>query len=271
MSVFISAKDVQKRGHFIDARFDLANRDYGKQQFANGHIEKAIYWDIEDDLSDMQSTNGRHPMPTKEQLEVLYHQSGLTYDQPIYVYDEGGQPFAARAYFILVYGGFKQVKIVREGYEGLREAGFSTTKDELVEQTAMPIQWDESVYVDRAYVKEVVDGKRMNVLLDARAAARYRGDFEPIDHIAGHIPTARNFDWEQLIQNNELRENAAIKATVSQDESIIVYCGSGVTASPLFAMLKEMDYPNVQLYMGSFSDWSLHEEVARVTNDEETL
>lgn len=264
MSVFISAKQVERHGHLIDARFDLANPDYGKQQFAKGHIDRAVHWDIEEDLSDMQSSAGRHPMPSKEQLEKLYHASGLTYDQPIYVYDEGGQPFAARAYFILMYGGFHNVKIVRDGYEGLCEAGFSVTTASSIEATTMPIQWNENIYVDRTYVKEVVSGLHDTVLLDARAAARYRGEFEPIDRVAGHIPTARNFDWEQLVQQGELRENDAIKEVVSKDESIIVYCGSGVTASPLFAMLKEMAYENVQLYMGSFSDWSNHEDVSTI-------
>lgn len=260
-TVLVSANAIQQPAHFLDARFNLADSQAGKQQFLQEHIKGARHIDIEEDLSDMTSSEGRHPMPSKQQLTAVVHRLGLTYEQPIYIYDEGGQPFAARAYFMLQYAGFTNSFIVQEGYAGLVAAGFDVTTDVELSNTSMPIQWNEEVYVDRAHVKEVARRKVDKVLLDARSASRYRGDEEPIDHVAGHIPTARNYDWEQLVKDGQLTVNETLTHTVSKDEQIIVYCGSGVTASPLYAMLKQLDYPNVQVYTGSFSDWIAHEPI----------
>ncbi|RUS55158.1 thiosulfate sulfurtransferase [Kurthia sp. 3B1D] len=260
-AVLVSANAIQQPAYFLDARFNLNDSQAGKKQFMDGHIKGARHIDIEKDLSDMTSSEGRHPMPTKDQLAAVVHRLGLTYEQPIYIYDEGGQPFAARAYFMLQYAGFTNAYIVQEGYKGLVAAGFEVTTDVDYLTSTMPIQWNENVYVNREQVKEVARRKVNKVLLDARSASRYRGDEEPIDHVAGHIPTARNYDWEQLVQDGQLSVNETLTHTVSKDEQIIVYCGSGVTASSLYAMLKQLDYPNVQVYTGSFSDWINHEPI----------
>ena len=260
-TVLVSANALQQPAHFLDARFNLADPQAGQQQFLTGHINGARHIDIERDLSDMTSTAGRHPMPSKAQLEAVVHRLGLTYDQPIYIYDDGGQPFAARAYFMLQYAGFTNVYIVKEGYKGLIAAGYGVTTAVESTMTTMPIQWNDALSVDRAHVKEVARGKTSKVLVDARSAVRYRGEHEPIDPVAGHIPTARNYDWEQLVEDGQLTANDTLTNIVSKDEHIIVYCGSGVTASPLYAMLKQLDYPHVQVYTGSFSDWITEEPV----------
>ncbi|MEG0380752.1 MAG: rhodanese-like domain-containing protein, partial [Kurthia sp.] len=106
------------------------------------------------------------------------------------------------------------------------------------------------------------EGKHNKVLVDARSHPRYLGEMEPLDPIAGHIPTARNFDWEQLKEGNQIVLNEEITKVVSKDENVIVYCGSGVSATPLFAVLDELGYENIQLYTGSYSDWVAHYEIA---------
>lgn len=262
-TVLVKASDIQGDVQFLDARFHLADPQAGKRLFAEGHIEGARHIDIEDDLSDMSSDAGRHPMPTKAQLTETFQRLGLTYDTPIYIYDNGGEPFAARAYFMLQYGGFTNSYIVQDGYEGLQRAGFAVTTDVETTTSDVDVQFNDDVYVDRAIVKEVARGKVNKVLVDARSAVRYRGEEEPIDAVAGHIPRARNYDWEQLITNGTLAPNETLANTVSKDEDIIVYCGSGVTASPLYAMLKEAGYPNVQVYTGSYSDWIREEPVVQ--------
>ena len=262
-TVFVKASEIQTPAYFLDARFNLADSQAGKQAFVAGHIEGARHIDIEDHLSDMSSDAGRHPMPTKAQLTTTFRQLGLTYDQPIYIYDNGGEPFAARAYFMLQYGGFTNSYIVQDGYEGLQRAGFAVTVDVETTTSDVDVQFNDDVYVDRAAVKEVARGKINKVLLDARSNVRYRGEEEPIDAVAGHIPRARNYDWEQLITAGMLAPNETLASTVSKDEDIIVYCGSGVTASPLYAVLKEAGYPNVQVYTGSFSDWLQYEPVVQ--------
>lgn len=263
--VFVHAKDISTNGvKWIDTRFDLMNVKAGKEQYEQGHIVGAVYWDLEQDLSDMTKVkSGRHPMPEKQQLQQLFEKSGLNPAQPLYIYDQGGAPFATRAYWLLQYAGFTNVQIVLEGFDGLIDAGLLvTTAPTIVQPTNLQIDWQDDLYVDRHYVKEVTEGKHDKVLLDARSHARYIGDVEPIDPIAGHIPTARNFDWELLKKSNELFVNEAIEEVVSKDEKIIVYCGSGVSASPVYAVLEELGYKNIQLYTGSYSDWIAHYEIA---------
>jgi len=103
--------------------------------------------------------------------------------------------------------------------------------------------------------------------LDARAAARYRGEVEPLDKVAGHIPTAKNFDWEQLKSEGQLHANDSLRGIVSPDEHVVVYCGSGVTASPLYAVLADEGYENIQLYVGSYSDWITQYDIEKSTNE----
>src|SRR6185312_8192543 len=102
-------------------------------------------------------------------------------------------------------------------------------------------------------------GERASRLLDARSAERYRGEQEPIDPIAGRIPGALNFDWEQLKKDGIYRLDNSVKTELNQvvdpAKEVAVYCGSGVTAAPLYAMLKQQGYEKVRLYVGSYSDW----------------
>ncbi|MBK3494948.1 sulfurtransferase [Viridibacillus sp. YIM B01967] len=258
-NVFISVKDLDINNTiWIDARFNLQNAKEGRRTYEQEHVKGAVYWDLEQDLSDMTKTAGRHPMPEKAQLQALYERSGLHYDPDkiIAVYDQGGSPFATRAWWMLQYGGFKNVKIVKEGHEAIKEAGVPLQAgNEEVTPSTLTVQWQDDLYVNREGVKEIVDGKVKKVLLDARANARYLGEIEPLDKVAGHIPGARNFDWEQLKENGVLTVSEKLHDVVQKDEQIVVYCGSGVTASPIYAILKEDGYPNVQLYTGSYSDW----------------
>ncbi len=259
--VFVAAQDI-KAGRFIDTRFNLQDRTWGKQAFEEGHVQGAVYWDLEQDLSDMAKNEGRHPMPSKDQLQQLFEHSGLNYGDVIYVYDQGGAPFAARAWWMLKYANFPNVYIVNGGFEALKEAGFTIVPEQPnYEPTNLTLIWNEAIYSSRADVKSIVDGTEKATLLDARSAVRYRGEAEPLDKVAGHIPTAENFDWEQLKQGTELHANSQLLSKFNRDEEIVVYCGSGVTASPLYAILADSGYGHVKLYVGSYSDWITQYEV----------
>lgn len=261
--VFIEANQI-KDGNckFIDARFNLQDKEWGQQQYIEGHIKGAIYWHLERDLSDMTKSEGRHPMPSKEQLKSLFENSGLVLEDTIYIYDQGGSPFAARAWWMLKYANFSTVFIVNGGFEALKERGYSVTNEvPKYSRTNLTINWNESIYATRQDVKNIVDGKNQTTLLDARAAVRYRGEQEPLDKKCGHIPTAKNFDWEQLKEGSSLRANKQLLDKVKREEQIVVYCGSGVTASPLYAVLADSGYDNIRLYVGSFSDWITEYEV----------
>ena len=269
MNVFISVKDVEYgKVKWIDTRFNLQDAHKGKRQYEESHITGAVYWDLEEDLSDMTKLEGRHPMPGHAALTELFRSSGLAIDDVIVVYDDGGSPFAARAWWLLQYAGFKNVTIALEGFDAIKDQGFPI--DSIIpkpEPTAVTPQWDEAIYASRQLVEETTSGQRSGCLLDARSVERYRGEMEPIDPIAGRIPGALNFDWEQLKKEGAYRMDDSVKSelrdVVDPAKEVTVYCGSGVTAAPLYAMLKQQGYEKVRLYVGSYSDW-ISDEKARI-------
>lgn len=264
--VFVTVDEISKDAKFIDTRFSLTDEKEGERLYNEGHIEGAIYWHLSEDLSNMNSAEGRHPMPTKESLQTLFENSGLRYEDEIVIYDQGGMPYAARAYFMLKYGGFPHVYIVNGGYDALKEHFAITHEKPAIDQTMVALNWQDELYATRDDVKKIVDGEDHATLLDARANGRYVGDYEPLDAVAGHIPTAKNFDWEQLKKENSLIVTDALREKVAKEDNIVVYCGSGVTASPLFAVLTEAGYENVRLYVGSFSDWIRQYDVEKGEN-----
>ena len=255
-TVFVTPDKLERNGRFIDARFDLQDVHAGEQLYKQSHIKGAVYWDLERDLSDMTKTDGRHPLPEQDLLQQLCEQAGLQSSDVIYVYDQGGAPFASRVWWILKYAGFEHVYIVNGGFDAIVKAGFETeTEIPTFTKTNLVLNWNETILASRTDVKRVVDHKAKVALLDARAAGRYRGEFEPLDPVAGHIPTAKNFDWEQLKDGQKLVVTPELLAKLSKEEEIIVYCGSGVTATPVYSVLIEAGYKNVKLYAGGYSDW----------------
>lgn len=255
MSVLIETTDLEKY-RWIDARFELADPAAGRKQYEEEHVEGAIHWDLERDLSDMTSGNGRHPMPSKEQLTNLISASGLSKDDKIVIYDQGGAPYAARAWWTLKYAGFTDVFISKKGFKDLKAEGIAVTDEipefEPVEET---IEFNDSLYADRDYVKAILEGQELGVLLDARSPERYAGIKEPIDPVAGRIPGARNFDWSQLVSEGKFNDSTDFSSVILKAEPAVVYCGSGVTAAALYAMLYAEGHENLKLYMGSYSDW----------------
>lgn len=266
VKVFTSVKDIDYGSYkWIDARFSLKNPNEGQKKYAGSHVKNAVHWDLNKDMSNLQEPGGRQPLPRKEELIKLFERSGLELEDAIIVYDDGGSPFATRAWWILQYAGFKNVFILLEGFEAIKAAGIpvDNTPPQIERTTVLP-NWNESIYASRKYVEETVSGKRDNSLIDARAAERYRGDIEPLDRIAGHIPGALNFDWEQLKENDVFRLDQALQEKlgelVDDKKEVTVYCGSGVTATPLYAILAHHGYDNIRLYAGSYSDWISKED-----------
>ncbi|MFF5995517.1 sulfurtransferase [Lysinibacillus sp. KU-BSD001] len=255
-NVFVTVDQVETPARFIDVRFNLMDNNEGRTQYEKEHVAGAVYFDLEKDLSDMSKQAGRHPMPEKEQLIELFEHVGLHLADRIYIYDQGGAPFAPRAWWMLKYAGFENVSIVNGGFEALKNAGYATTSNkESFDRSSITPNWQQDIYADREYVKAITEGAKEAILLDARAAIRYRGEHEPLDPVAGHIPTAKNFDWEQVKDGTHLVVTDELKQAVPTDQEVVVYCGSGVTASPLYTVLKEAGYDHVKLYVGSYSDW----------------
>lgn len=263
MSVFksVTKQDLTDPSvKWIDARFSLKDPEEGRREYAAAHIQGAVHWDLEEDLSDMQKKGGRHPLPGRLELTDLFRKSGLQLDDKIIVYDGGGEPFAARAWWILTYAGFRQVSIALQGFKQLKALGAETECEIAIpEPTSVEPRWNEKILARKEEVANMLTQEDGGLLIDARAAVRYRGEHEPLDKIAGHIPGAENFDWSQLAPAGmfEVEGEAAARLLemAGTERQVTVYCGSGVTAAPLFAMLLEMGRTDIRLYAGSYSDW----------------
>lgn len=260
-NVFISVNDIKHDDYkWIDARFSMKSAKIGKEQYAKSHVVGAVHWDLNDHLSDSTKNEGRNPMPEKEALIELFQSSGLELEDDIIVYDNGGSPFATRAWYFLQFAGFKSARIAREGFAEIEKAGVPVTSEvpRPTRTTVQPV-WNEAIYAARPYVEGVVSGKNESLLLDARAAKRFRGEVEPLDSVAGRIPGASNYDWEQLVQDGAFRFDEPIKNQLEQiaqsAKEVTVYCGSGVSATPIYAMLAHYGHDNIRLYVGSYSDW----------------
>lgn len=261
-NIFVTADKIERTGRFIDTRFDLQDSGLGSLLYKEGHIEGAMFWDLNKDMSDLTSNEGRHPLPNKEQLQALFENSGLHLNDAIYIYDQGAAPFATRAWWILNYAGFKHAYVVNGGFQAMKDVGFSiSTEVPIVEKSSLQLQWNDDILLKRQDILRIVEGKKKATLIDARAAARYRGEVEPFDKIAGHIPTAKNYDWEQLRDGSKLVITSSLLEMVPKDDEVVVYCGSGVTATPVYTVLKEAGYENIKIYMAGYSDWVKHHPI----------
>lgn len=260
-NVFISVNNIKHEDYqWIDARFSMKSAELGKEQYATRHVVGAVHWDLNDHLSDSTKNEGRNPVPEKEALTELFQTSGLSLKDDIIVYDNGGSPFATRAWWFLQYAGFKGARILQEGFAAIEKAGVPVTSEvpQPARTTVEPV-WNEAIFAARPYVEGIVSGKNESLLLDARAAKRFRGEVEPLDPIAGRIPSASNYDWEQLVQDGAFRFDDTTRDQLEQiaqsAKEVTVYCGSGVSATPIYAMLAHYGHENIRLYVGSYSDW----------------
>ncbi|WEK54346.1 MAG: sulfurtransferase [Candidatus Cohnella colombiensis] len=258
----------------VDCRFQLGKPDAGQEAYNESHIPGAVYLDLERDLSaPIGEHGGRHPLPDVAQLAARLGQAGIDRTMRVVAYDDQGGAMASRLWWLLRYLGHNEVYVLDEGFTAWKQAG-------------CPVTGDQKVIFPKVYLAEVrhnmvvdVDDVRERlgaagvVLVDSREAPRYRGEVEPIDPVAGHIPGAINRFWGDGRRADgswkAAAEQAERFADLSQEDEIIVYCGSGVTATPNVLALEAAGFRNVKLYAGSWSDWISYGENAVATGNEE--
>ncbi|WP_453992754.1 sulfurtransferase [Bacillus nitroreducens] len=250
----------------VDCRFALGNPTLGQQQYQESHIPGAYYFDLEKQLSAPVSEHGgRHPLPDMKQFKGEIEKVGIDRSKTVIAYDGGEGQFASRFWWLLTYLGHDKVYVLNEGYAGWVEAGYPTTSEIQQEESAsFEVNIRSDMLATYEEVKEVVDQKKHSpILLDSRDESRFLGEVEPIDRIAGHIPGALNKCWVDGLEKGSFKSSEEQKKRFSDlnvDDEIIVYCGSGVTATPNFIALKMAGFRNVKLYAGSYSDWVSYEE-----------
>lgn len=252
----------------IDCRFSLMDKEYGKKKYELSHIKGAIRVDVETELSDKVLTHGgRHPLPSIEKLKELFENIGISNDSIVVAYDEGNLSGPSRLWWILKYLGHDEVYVLDGGIKDFEEAhGELTSKPtENIKKGHFEVNLREDMRVDMEYVKKRIDNKKV-ALVDCRESARYKGEIEPVDKKAGHIPNALNFFWMDIFNTDG--EKLSIKSReelknyykdLNNYDEVIIYCGSGITASPVSLVLNEIgiDY---KFYTGSFSDWISYDE-----------
>lgn len=259
-------QDERKSGNWVvfDCRFSLADLHQGREAYLEAHIPDAWYLDLTHDLSGpVAAHGGRHPLPDIDLFAAKLSIAGVGPNTPVAVYDAGGG-MAARAWWLLRYVGHDRVYVLDGGFAAWLAAGGETSREvpEPRPSTFEP-HVRASGMIETREVEEIVRGEKHALLVDARAPQRFRGDVEPLDPVAGHIPGARNALWSDnltpdghWLPADALRERfAPLVGVAGHDSAVVMYCGSGVTAcANLFAM-HLAGYDNAKLYPGSWSDW----------------
>jgi len=245
----------------IDCRFSLANAELGQKQYQESHIPGAFYFDLNRDLaSPVDKHGGRHPLPNMAELADKLSAIGIKFQETlVVVYDDSRLAFAARLWWLLRYMGHSKVAVLDGGFSGWKVAGYPVTDilPELYEGVFVPeVRSDLIVDIEAVKGRKDLPGK---VLVDSRENDRYLGLREPIDPIAGHIPGAVNYPWQDVTDEcGKVRSASEQKqrwTELETAEEIMVYCGSGVTACVNLLSLEIAGIPNTKLYPGSWSDW----------------
>jgi thiosulfate/3-mercaptopyruvate sulfurtransferase len=249
----------------VDCRHDLMNLAAGREGYAIGHLPQAVFADIETVLSGARRGDdgvfrGRHPLPEKETLAEALRAFGIDDDSQVVAYDAHGGMFAARLWWLLRWLGHEAVAVLDGGMAAWQAAGQPLTVDAPIKtRGGFSVR---APFVPTVTVSQVMDnlehGKR--IVIDARAADRFRGENETIDPVGGHIPGAKNRFFKDNLQADgrfksaeQLREEFGV--LVDDPSQAIMQCGSGVTACHNLLALEVADMPGAALYPGSWSEW----------------
>jgi thiosulfate/3-mercaptopyruvate sulfurtransferase len=248
----------------VDCRFDLADPPKGERLYLESHIPGARYAHLDRDLSgEKTGSNGRHPLPTPEQMRQRFGALGIGPGKQVVVYDSDSSMHASRLWWMVRYMGHDAVAVldggfarwVREGYplrdgkEAWREATFVGAPRESWRVTA------------DAVARRLHDPAHL--LVDARAEERYRGENETLDKKAGHIPGARNFFFQRNLRDDKtFKSREELRAAwdellgPTKPEDVVMYCGSGVTSCHNLLAMEHAGLTGARMYPGSWSEWS---------------
>ncbi|MFZ0546741.1 MAG: sulfurtransferase [Candidatus Promineifilaceae bacterium] len=242
----------------VDCRFSLADPPAGRRAYQTAHIPGAVYAHLDEDLSGPPLTDhGRHPLPSPQHLTDLFSRLGIDSSKQVVAYDNAGGGIAARLWWLLRYMGHENTAVLDGDWRAWRRANFPTTAG--MEQN-IPATFTGQPHQEWLVLKDAVP--HAPLLVDARAPERYRGDVEPLDPVAGHIPGAVNYPYKSNLGENgrflapeTLRTQLLATLGSTDPDEAVFYCGSGVTACHDLLALVHAGLGNGRLYAGSWSDW----------------
>lgn len=248
----------------FDVRFDLARPEAGEAAWREGHLPGAHYLHLDRDLSAKDGVpalcGGRHPLPTREVFAATAARLGLTPDTPVVLVDAQGGMFAARAWWMLRWIGARDVRVLDGGLAAWRAAGGALEPGEVAPPAPAPAWPLEPEPAGLLLTADALAAQLGRIaLLDARAPERYRGDVEPLDPVAGHIPGALNRPFSaNLGPDGRFLPPEALRAAfqgLAGARAVVHQCGSGVTACHNLLAMAVAGLPGGALYAGSWSEW----------------
>ena len=256
----------------LDCQSALGDRNQSKALYDAGHILGAIHVDSETELSGpiIAGKTGRHPLPSQDQWQATLQRWGVTKDRPIVIYDQNNSMFAARAWWLLMWAGIKQAKVLDGGLDAWRHSGgvISTEPATATQTSSLQIDVQNSLTIA---ADSLLSLSAEQALLDARALPRYQGLVEPLDSKAGHIPGAINADFSKNLDSDNRflpPEQLAQRFQSVADKSVICYCGSGVTACHNILAMTIAGMKMATLYPGSWSEWIVDDSCPVATDIE---
>ena len=269
LKTLISAEHLlalQASGHapvIVDASFDLADVEAGRSAWRAGHVPGAVYLHLDHDLSGPKTgRNGRHPLPDRRAFAAVLGRVGVTPETPVVTLDRQGGVYAARLWWMLRWMGHADAAVLDGGPAAWVRAGGALVTEEA---TRLPVP----PYPERAPLTVQIEAAELaprlgNVrVIDARAPERFRGEVEPLDAVAGHIPGAHNrFHRNNLDADGRFKPAAQLRAEFDillggdAGAAVAHQCGSGVTACHNLLAMEHAGLPGSALYPGSWSEWS---------------
>jgi thiosulfate/3-mercaptopyruvate sulfurtransferase len=248
--------------------FDVSNGKNAQSNYAEKHLEGAIFVDLNTQLAEIQADlaiGGRHPLPQIENFAKTLANLGVSPQSHVILYDDkNGANAAARFWWMLKAIGHEKVQVLNGGFQAAVKANFPTSSKIALIPTSEPYEISEwqLPLADILEVEKVAENEEY-LVIDVREPARYRGEYEQIDSVAGHIPGAINVPFvENLAENglflppNELKKKYEKLFGTLKNENIIVHCGSGVTACHTLLAIAYAGLEIPKLYVGSWSEWS---------------
>lgn len=272
----------EKKYVILDCRFDLMNKNYGPDSYKNGHIKGAFLIDLENDLTDSVSEHGgRHPFKNLHDLKQVLENYGVSDDTIVIAYDDGDMQGAGRLVFQLNNLGFYNVFALDGGLMAYKNlGGVIETKENIphFNNSNLSIKTDTSFMVDKDYVKSKLYDEN-TIIIDSRSNPRYLGLEEPVDKVAGHIPSAKSYFFQDVLDTDSMGSDSFKSSFKSKEDlkkhfnkldpskEIIVYCGSGISlmVNALALDIAEIPY---KIYPGSYSDWISYDDNDIMTGEE---
>ena len=245
--------DLGEKPAVFDVRWKLGSTaEAGRAAYMGGHIPGAVFVDLEHRLSDPNGGEGRHPLPCPDAFEHTARRLGICNDCPVVIYDDGLGLSAARMWWLLTDAGHEDVRILDGRLSAWMEAGYDIETGE--------VRPREGRFIAETGQLDVVDADEVEstdaTVWDVRAPERFRGESDPVDHVAGHIPGSRNLPAATLFVDGALRPIPELEEILAEVKSgDIISCGSGITACQVIWALHVIGKTDVSLYAGSWSDW----------------